>query len=147
MKHVQQVHWFAFVLLVIIGIAGCGGGGSNPTTPDNEFAGYNEYLEVKIVSNTGIEGIGENPEMWDSSRDTDPAVDRLFIPEPKPGNYFIWFRSTNGGQVSFTINTNSDSRTYSNCRIPAGALMFDAIASVRYPGGVISDNLLEPQCQ
>ncbi len=50
-------------------------------------------------------------------------------------------------QVSFTINTNSDSRTYSNCRISARALMFDAIASVRYPGGVISDNLLEPQCQ
>ena len=135
MNAFQNVKRFGLLLVVCGCLAGCGGG-SSPSSPGGQ-ADYAEYLEVQITSSTGIEEIGDSPAMWDISRDTDPDPERLFIPEPKVGNYFIWFVSANGGQVTFTVRTQSDSMSFINCRVPANSTMFNAIMEVKYPGGVI----------
>jgi hypothetical protein len=142
-KQARRIQCVIPILALGIWMIGCGGDGG-PTVPEGA-AGHAEYMEVKVTWSTGIDGIGENPELWSSSRDTDADPFRLFIPDPVSGNYFVWFISANGGQVSFTVTTNCCHRTYTKCTVGPSGVHGMSVTSVQFPGGTISDGLAPGQ--
>jgi hypothetical protein len=125
-----------FALQAIVALAAsCCLTASDDSTP------FTAYLEVKIVSSTGIGAVrGAYPGSVTSGQDVDPAPDRLLVTDAGQGGwYFIWFESPNGGEVTFRLRTRAVNLTFSNCRIDPnhefGPSSLDAIMSIALPEG------------
>ncbi|MBN2371856.1 MAG: hypothetical protein JXO72_15350 [Vicinamibacteria bacterium] len=154
MRSVRHVLRILLFLTAIPWSVGCGDKAADDIASPDDIFGGSAYLEVKIEASTGVDSVGGGfPGSGASARDDDPAPDRLFVTEPPPGNFFIWFVSPTGGEATIAVRTQLGGRRYSNCRIPPnsdnsfGTLLFDSLLIVSFPGGEVEDGSLRPLCE
>jgi hypothetical protein len=128
-------------LVASLWLADCGSDSGDGVTGPNDSTPFTAYLEVKILSSTGIDAVrGGYAGFGNSGQDTDPAPDRLLVTDVGQGGWYrVWFETPRGGEVTFTVRTRAVYWKLSNCLIPPngefGPSVFDAVLTIGMPEG------------
>jgi hypothetical protein len=134
-------------------LASCGSDGITDPSGSDDLSQYEDYVDVRILSATGIDGVdGGYPGLGNPApTDLDPDPNHLLV-TGAAGNFFIWFVTDHGGEATLTIRTESSSRRYSSCKIPPnpadgfGMRLFGSLVVVTLPPGTIADSQLRAVC-